>query len=61
MPAGKIVANGYNLTPASLGLVEPEKTDHAEPEDILESVAQKEQRILSLVDEMRDLLEEEAT
>ena len=61
VPAGKIIAKGYNLTLASLGLVEPEKTDHAEPEDILESVAQKEQRILSLVDEMRDLLEEEAT
>ena len=36
-PPKQIIANGYNLTLASLGLVEPEKTDHAEPEDILAS------------------------
>lgn len=51
--------NAYNLTLASLGLVEPEKTDHAEPEDILASVAEKERRILALVDEMKALLEAE--
>ena len=57
VPAAKVIANGYNMTLASLGLVEPEKTDHAEPEDILESVAAKEERILALVAEMKGLLE----
>ena len=56
MPAGKIIANGYNLTLASLGLVEPEKTDHAEPEEILASVAGKEQKILDIIGEMRELV-----
>jgi type I restriction enzyme M protein len=48
------------LTLASLGLVEPEKTDHAEPEEILESVGAKEKRILALLDEMKGLLKIEA-
>lgn len=60
VPAAKIIANGYNLTLASLGLVEPEMTEHAEPEDILTSVAVKEQRILEIVEEMRRLVAEEA-
>ena len=46
VPAGKIIANGYNLTLANLGLVEPEKADHDEPAEILSSVAEKEQKIL---------------
>jgi type I restriction enzyme M protein len=56
VPARKIVENGYNLSLASLGLIEPEKTDHAEPEEILAGVAEKERRILELVEEMRGLL-----
>jgi type I restriction enzyme M protein len=56
VPAKRIVENGYNLTLASLGLVQQEKTDHAEPEDVLASMAEKERRILELVDEMRELL-----
>jgi len=56
VPAQRIIENGYNLTLASLGLVEPEKTDHAEPEDILASVAEKERRILEIVEEMRALV-----
>lgn len=56
VPAKQIIDNGYNLTLASLGLVEPEKTDHAEPEDILASVAEKERRILQIVEEMRELV-----
>jgi len=59
VPAKRIIENGYNLTLASLGLVEPEKTDHAEPEDILQSVAQKERRILEIVEEMKALLSSE--
>lgn len=56
VPAEKIIANGYNLTLASLGLVELEKTDPAEPEEILVSVAEKERRILQIVGEMNTLL-----
>jgi type I restriction enzyme M protein len=56
VPAEKMIANGYNLSLASLGLVEPEKTDHAEPEEILESVAEKEQKILDIIAEMRKLV-----
>jgi type I restriction enzyme M protein len=56
VPAKKIIENDFNLTLASLGLVEPEKTDHGEPEDILASVAKKERRILELLEEMRGLV-----
>lgn len=59
VPAQKIIDNGYNLTLASLGLVEPEKTDHNEPEEILASVAEKERRILEIVAEMRELIVED--
>jgi len=59
VPAEKIIANGYNLSLASLGLVEPEKTDHAEPEDILASVTEKEQKILDIIEEMQKLMLEE--
>ena len=59
VPLEKIIANGYNLTLASLGLVEAEKTDHAEPEEILSSVAEKEQKILDIIGEMRELVLEE--
>ena len=59
VPVEKIIANGYNLSLTSLGLVEPEKINHAEPEDILVSVAAKEQRILKIVEEMRTLVTDE--
>ncbi len=59
VPAKRIIENGCNLTLASLGLVEPEKTDHAEPEDILETVARKERRILEIVEEMKALVSSE--
>ena len=59
VPARKIIENGYNLSLASLGLVEPEKTDHAEPVAILAGVAEKERRILEIVEEMRELLSKE--
>jgi type I restriction enzyme M protein len=59
VPAEKIIANGYNLTLASLGLVEPEKTEHAEPDEILASVAEKEREILEVIEEMNSLLNTE--
>jgi hypothetical protein len=48
MPASKIIANGCNMTLASLDLVEPERTDRADPEDILAAMACKERRILDI-------------
>lgn len=58
IPAQKIIENGYNMTLSSLGLINPEVVEHPEPEEILDSVAAKEERILKLIQEMRDLLEE---
>jgi type I restriction enzyme M protein len=52
VPAHRIIENGYNMALASLGLVELEKTDHPEPEGILAGVAEKERRILEIMEEM---------
>jgi type I restriction enzyme M protein len=57
VPAKRIIDNGYNMTLSSLGLMEAEKIEHPEPEDILASLAAKEERILQLISEMRGLLE----
>jgi type I restriction enzyme M protein len=57
--AKQIIDNGYNMTLASLGLVEAEKTEHAEPEEILATVAEKERRILEIIEEMRELVTDE--
>lgn len=57
VPASLIQQKNYNLTLSGLGLVEPEKVEHEEPEEILESVAGKEEKISSLIIEMRKLLE----
>ena len=56
VPAKLIEEKNYNMTLSALGLVEPEKVDHAEPEEILESVATKEERIFDLIREMQELL-----
>ena len=58
VPAEKIIKNNYNMTLSGLGLIEPEKIEYPEPEEILESVAAKEERILDLISEMKELLEE---
>jgi type I restriction enzyme M protein len=58
VPAKQIIDNGYNMTLSGLGLIQPETVEHPEPEEILASVAEKEERILQLVQEMRDLLEQ---
>ena len=57
VPAQRIIDSGYNMTLSSLGLIEAETVEHAEPGDILASVAAKEERILGLIAEMQDLLE----
>lgn len=59
VPAKLIEEKNYNMTLSALGLVEPEKVYHAEPEEILESVATKEERIFDLIREMQELLLEE--
>jgi type I restriction enzyme M protein len=59
VPAEKIIANGYKMSLSDLGLIAPERTDHAEPEEILASVAEKEQKILDIIEEMRQLVLEE--
>jgi type I restriction enzyme M protein len=56
VPAEKIIAHNYNMTLSTLGLIEAETIDHAEPDEILESVATKEEKILDLVNEMHQLL-----
>jgi type I restriction enzyme M protein len=45
------------MTLSSLGLIEAETIEHPEPEEILASVAAKEERILTLIQEMRGLLQ----
>jgi type I restriction enzyme M protein len=59
VPTKRIIENGYNLTLASLGLVEAEQSEHAEPADIVAGLAKKEQRIQEIVEEMRELLSAE--
>lgn len=56
VPAQRIVENDYNMTLSSLGLIEADTVEHPEPEAILASVAAKEERILQLIREMRELL-----
>jgi type I restriction enzyme M protein len=55
VPAEQIIANGYNMSLTSLGLIEPDKVEHGQPQDILESVAEKERRILEIIGEIKEL------
>ncbi|MBL0010371.1 MAG: hypothetical protein IPP22_03810 [Nitrosomonas sp.] len=48
------------MTLSGLGLIEPDKTEHEAPEEILERVTEKQERVLELLEEMRLLLLEEA-
>jgi type I restriction enzyme M protein len=56
VPAKTIIDNGYNMTLSSLGLIEAKTFEHPEPEDILSSIATKEERIFQLIREMQELL-----
>lgn len=60
VPVQTIRDNNYNMTLSGLGLIEPDKTEHEAPEEILERVAGKQERVLELIEEMRTLLLEEA-
>ena len=60
VPAQAIRDNNYNMTLSGLGLIEPDKTEHEAPEEILERVAEKQDRVLELIEEMRALLLEES-
>jgi type I restriction enzyme M protein len=55
VPAKRLIDNSYNMTLSSLGLIEAETVEHREPEEILVSVAVKEERILKLIQEMQEL------
>jgi type I restriction enzyme M protein len=57
VPAKKIVASNYDMTLSGLGLISADAVEHPEPEDILAGVAAKEERILQLISEMRELTE----
>ena len=59
VPAKQIEDNNFNLTLSGLGLIEPEKAEYSDPEEILESVMSKQENINSLISEMRQLLIEE--
>lgn len=56
VPARQIIDNDYNMTLSSLGLVQTGTTKHNKPEEILASVAVKEERILELIQEMLGIL-----
>jgi type I restriction enzyme M protein len=58
VPTKQIVDNAYNMTLSALGLVEPDAVEHPEPDDILESIAAKEEKVFAIIREMRDLLGE---
>lgn len=60
VPVQAIIDNQYNMTLSGLGLIAPEKTEHEAPEEILERVAEKQERVLEMIEEMRALLLEEA-
>ncbi|MBX3648733.1 MAG: SAM-dependent DNA methyltransferase [Rhodocyclaceae bacterium] len=60
VPAKRIRDNNYNMTLSGLGLIEPDRTEHEAPEEILERVTEKQERVLELLEEMRLLLLEEA-
>ena len=56
VPVERIIDKGCNMTLSGLGLMEAETVEHAEPKEILASVAAKEERILGLIGEMQELL-----
>lgn len=60
VPVQTMRDNNYNMTLSGLGLIEPDKTEHEAPEEILERVMEKQERVLELLEEMRSLLLEEA-
>lgn len=59
VPAKLIEEKNYNLTLSALDLVKPEKVEHPEPEEILESIASKEKQIFALIKEIGTLLKVE--
>jgi type I restriction enzyme M protein len=59
VPVQRIRDNNYNMTLSGLSLIEPDKTEHEAPEEILERMTEKQERALELLEEMRLLLLEE--
>jgi type I restriction enzyme M protein len=58
VPTRLIEEKNYNMTLSGLGLIEPNKVEHAEPDEILEAAEIKAEKLLTLVKEMRELLTE---
>ena len=56
VPIRLIEEKNYNMTLSGLGLIEPNKVEHAEPDEILEAAEIKAEKLLTLVKEMRELL-----
>ncbi|HEY5073370.1 MAG TPA: N-6 DNA methylase, partial [Pyrinomonadaceae bacterium] len=59
VPAEKIIATNYDMTPIGLGLIGPEEVEHAEPTSILAAVSGREKRAGELIDEIRSEVESE--
>lgn len=56
VPVKQIIDNDYNMTLSALGLVAPDAVEHSEPDEILESIAEKEEKVFAIIREMRELL-----
>ena len=61
VPVQRIRDNNYNMTLSGLGLIEPDKTEHEAPEEILERATEKQERVLEFLEGMRLLLLGEAS
>jgi type I restriction enzyme M protein len=56
VPAQKIIENNYNMTLSTLELIEPKTIEHKNPEEILDSIAEKEANIFTIIHEIKKLL-----
>lgn len=56
VPSSHIRDNNYNMTLSSLGLIEPDEIEYPEPEELLESLDIKKQRLSTLLDTMKELV-----
>ncbi len=56
VPVETIIGNGYDMSLHSLGLIEPEKVEHADPEDILEKIVKTQKQALKILEETRKLV-----
>lgn len=57
VPAKEIIDNNYNMSLSSLGFEEQEIFEHPEPEQIINSIMNREDNILKIIKEMYGLLD----